>query len=150
MSSYSIIDGTTCGFAKIEMYELQYKEHGLQKQPLEAASTFLSRIFNWQLLQYQTLFIDCSSSFDVPYETFRKQLPKIKEAMLKLGKRYGEQKNKLTEGFSSKIWKSLSQEVKIKHTYSKCTGCQNDPNFRSTYGMFPSKKMDALNKRKLH
>ena len=115
---------------KLKCMNCSIKSMIYKNQPLEAASTFKSRIFNWQLLQFQTLFIDCSSSFDVPYETFRKQLPKIKEAMLILGKRYGEQKNKLTEGFSSKVWKSLSQEVKIKHTYSKCTGCQNDPNFR--------------------
>ena len=65
---------------------VRHRVYGLQHQPLEAATKFKSRIFNWKLLQFQTLFIDCSSSFNVPCETFRKQLPKIKDAMFKFGK----------------------------------------------------------------
>ena len=149
MSSNSIIDNDICGFARIAMYEVQYKVDGLQHLPLEAATTFKARIINWQRLQFQTLFIDCSSSFDVPYETFRKQLPKIKEEMMKLGKRYGQQKNKLIEGFSAKAWKSLLQEEKIKHTYSSCVCCQNEPMFKLLYDLFPSKKGGCIKQKKI-
>ena len=45
----SIIDDTTCDFAKIAMCELQYKEHdGLKHRPPEAATIMFnkSRISN--------------------------------------------------------------------------------------------------------
>ena len=43
---------------------------------------------------------------------FRKQLPKIKGIMVKLGKKYGEKKKQLINGFSSNIWKTLSPDKK--------------------------------------
>ena len=60
--------------------------------------------------------------------------------MFKLGKRYGEQKNKLIEGFSPEVWESLSPEEKIKHTHSK---------FKLTYVLFPSKNRGFIKQKKI-
>ena len=92
MSNLASRDNMTCGFASIAMHEIQYQDHGLQHQHLEAAMSFKSRIFRWQPLQLQTLFLDCSPTFNIPYSTFRKELPKIDEVMIKLRKRYSQNK----------------------------------------------------------
>ena len=131
------------------MYEIQYQDHGLQHRPLEAATSFKSPIFQWQLLQFQTLFIDCSPMFNIPYDTFRKELPKIDDIMVKLRKRYSQNKKELIEGLSPKVWKSLSTQEKIKHTYSNCMGCQNDPKLKKLMDLFPTKKTGCIKQKKV-
>ena len=147
MSNFARSDNSTCGFARIAMYEIQYyQDHGLQHRPLEAAMSFKSRIFQWQLLQFQTLFIDCSPMFNIPYDTFRKELPKIDEIMVKLRKRYSQNKKELIEGLSPKVWKS---QEKNKHTYSNCMGCQNDPKLKKLMDLFPTKKTGCIRQNKI-
>ena len=132
----------TCGFAKIAMHEIQHQCHGLKHHPCEIATVFKARIFQWQHHRFQRLFNDNASSFNIPYNIFRKQLPKIKEIMVKLGKRHGEKNKQLINGFSSNIWKTLSLDK--KNTYSNCFGCRNDPKFESLHGLFPSKNLGNI------
>ena len=140
---------STCGFGRIAMYEIQYQDHGLKHRPLESAMSFKSRIFQWQQLQFQTLFIDCSPMYNISYDTFRKELPKIDEIMVKLRKRYSKNKKELEEGLSPKVWKSLSPQEKMKHTYVNCMGCQNDPKLKKLMDLFPTKKNGCIKQNKI-
>ena len=69
--------------------------------------------------------------------------------MVKLRKRYSQNRKELIEGFSPKVWKSLSTQEKIKHTYSNCMGCRNDPKLKKLMDLFPTKKTGCKNQNKI-
>ena len=140
MSSFSVVDNASCGLARIAMHEIQHQCHGLKHHPCEISTAFKARIFH----QFQTLFIDRALFFNIPYEIFRKQLPKTKDIMVRLGKRHNEKKKQLIDGFSSKLWMALSPDEKNQHTYSNCFGCQHDPKFESLHGLFPTKNIGNI------
>ena len=76
---------------------IQYKEHGLQREPLEAANSFKARIYRWQQSHLQQMF--SIPMFDIPYDSFKKEIPKIEEMMIRLRKRNRQNRRELTEIF---------------------------------------------------
>ena len=76
-----------CGFASVA---LQYQEHGLQRKSLEAANSFKARIYGWQQSHLQETY--SIPMFDIPYDSFWKEIPKIEELMIRLLKRKSKQK----------------------------------------------------------
>ena len=81
--------------------------------------------------------------FDIPYDSFKKEIPKIEEMMIRLRKRNRQNRIELTEGFSLKSWEAMPSDKKINHTYYNCMSCQNEPSLKMLIGLFPKKKMDV-------
>ena len=127
-----------CGFARVAIDAIQYKEHGLQREPLEAANSFKARIYRWQQSHLQQMFN--IPMFDIPYDSFKKEIPKIEEMMIRLRKRNRQNRIELTEGFSLKSWEAMPSDKKINHTYYNCMSCQNEPSLKMLIGLFPKKK----------
>ena len=88
--------------------------------------------------------------FDIPYDSFRKEIPKMEEVMIRLRKRNSHNKKVLTERFSLKSWESLPSDKKINHTYYSCMGCQNEPCLKMAIGLFPTKKIGCIKPKKPH
>ena len=124
-----------CGFARVAIHDILYPEHGLQRESLEAANSFKARIYRWQQSHLQKTY--CIPMFDIPYDSFRKEIPKMEEVMIRLRKRNSHNKKGLTERFSLKSWESLPSDKKINHTYyNSCMSCQNEPCLKMAIGLF--------------
>ena len=44
---------------------------------------------------------------------------------------------------------SLSTQGKIKHTYSNCIGCQNEPKLEKLLNLFPTKQTGCIKQKKV-
>lgn len=125
----SILDPTTCGFAKAaafsifncRLYKVQERSecNNLLKQQHE---TF-TNIFNSAI------------SFEVEYKVFSRFKAIVKNVQA-LGKRNKEAKKEVLEFFKSASYNILTEDQKSEHSLFQCNGCINSVLYRSKMGLF--------------
>ena len=116
----SIIDPTTCGFAKVVAYEL-----------------VLSRVtLKEQIDCYDLIF---NKHFMVSSDIHRRNFPKIKNQIQSIAKSSKTNKNTILESFSSKSWHKLGGTEKSQHSFSNCKGCIKSKIYKHLLTLFPVK-----------
>ena len=82
------------GFARVAIHDIQYQLHGLQWESLAAANSFKAWIYRCQKT-------DSVPMFDILYDSFRKDIPKIEDLMIRLRKRNSQKR--IDQGIFIKI-----------------------------------------------
>ena len=76
--------------------------------------------------QYNAYILQFSPAFAIPYETFKKQAPKLKNLYAKWRKSHSEKMNDFVLKFSPEIWSSLSSREKDNHSLISCNECASN------------------------
>ena len=120
----SILHPTTCGFAKIAVYELVSANISLDDR----------------ISKYEIAFEECMENFAVLPDTHRRNFPKITEKIRAIGKSHKDIKNKVLDEFSMKAWKKLPLEEKSRHSLLNCKGCTTSETYKILLNAFPVSK----------
>ena len=116
----SVIDPTTCDFAKGVAYEL-----ALSRVTLKQQIDCYNLIFN--------------KHFMVSSDIHRRNFPKIKNQIQFIAKSIKTNKNTILESFSSKSWHKLGETEKSQHSISNCKGCIKSKIYKHLLTLFPVK-----------
>ena len=79
---------------------------------------------------------------ELDYQTYSRNVLKVKEKVLTLGKSSAVSKEVVLGQFSTSKWLSLTDGKKGKHSIYNCKGCLNDDDLRSGLCLFPISKND--------
>ena len=130
----SILCPTTCGFAKVAVYEL-FKEK-LIANAGENSKIHKSREIQHRFDRWHQHFVGYNGNFNVRYDAFVKYGAKISSAMKNLNKRRSMDRELVLKIFSMEKWRELSPVNKGQHELFECKGCLDDPSFKSALSSF--------------
>ena len=141
----SIISPTTCGFAKVAVYNVLT---GITVKSGEKKKDLRNRQFN--ILQKQ--FSDNVEHFNFEFKSFIDNFRKLitNMAYLTKSKKTSPDKATILDVFSENNWVKLTVEQKQTHTLYECNGCMKDPQFKKIMGLFHnhSKEFKSIAKSK--
>ena len=128
MASKSIISPTTCGFAKVFVYNVlnEDRSNGGKKLVVEEK----------HYAKYIEHFQECYENFPVPYKTFRLYFPKILENFKCLQKKRTHDKATILKVFAADNWNKLSYEQKWEHRLYDCKECLGNAELKKTISLF--------------
>ena len=104
----SIVDPTSCGFAKVFSYLLFTERNSLKKKPAENCKGYESRILRDQYEKFLSQFQDCPKTVD--YTKFKSNFGNIVKNLQTLGKKYPEKQRPTLASFSSDNWDKLNEK----------------------------------------
>ena len=87
----SMVDPTSCGFAKVSSYLLFTERHSSKKKPAENRKEYESRILRDQYERFLSQFQDYPKTVD--YTKFKSNFRNIVKNLQTLGKKYPEKKS---------------------------------------------------------
>ena len=128
----TIIDPLCCGFAKVAMFELR-KDYSSDVNK-SSSVTDLSVSLDLQFQHFNREF-----NFDLTYEWYRRNVPKIREMVQTLGKNNKDMKTKILDCFPLTNW---AKESKKKHNLFDCKECLRSDKLRPILSLFPIKNKD--------
>ena len=129
----SLIDPSSCGFAKVAVFNILSTKLDLPRDEGEKSNEYKGKVLKVKYSQYITYFNEIDT-FIVEYRQFGQSFKKIIPNIKGLEKRYKKQEI-LT--FSKSEWDSLSYEVKERHSLTDCDGCMKNLVYRKTLAKFP-------------
>ena len=132
-SKMSIISPTTCGFAKVAVFNALTGKT-VSKKKGENKKDRCNRQFDFLLRQ----FSDNVENFNFEFKSFIDYFPKLLTNMAYLSKSKKTSADKVTilKVFSENNWIKLTVEQKQTHTLYECNGCMKDPQFKKIMGLF--------------
>ena len=135
LSTMSIISPTTCGFAKVSLFNI-FTGGKVSQENDENLAMYRSRELEHQFGLWQSQFIGYNEKFSVEYKHFKKYDPKIVSHFRNLGKTRSVDKDIVLHEFSNRKWNELLPEKKSEHQLFNCNGCLNDTELKQTLGLF--------------
>ena len=104
----SIVDLTSCGFAKVFSYLLFTEIHSSKKKPAENYKEYESRLLRDQYERFLSQFQDYPKTVD--YTKFKSNFRNIVKNLQTLGKKYPKKKRTILATFSSDNWDKLNEK----------------------------------------
>ena len=98
----SIVDPSSCGFAKVFSYHLFTEKPNSKKKPTENSKEYSSRILRDQYARFLSQFQYFEPSID--YTKFKSNFQKITKNLQYLGKKFPEKKKTILSTFSWNNW----------------------------------------------
>ena len=134
----SILDLSSCAYAKGISYKLFSSNVGLTRDVGEPQVKFTSRVRSQRLTIYNESFKNCGK-YGIPYKIFVDKFPKIKERLNLWGKRYSNEKKIFLTKYNISEWSNVNYEDKSKHALFECPECMADKHLMELCKTFPIK-----------
>ena len=143
----SIVDPTSCGFAKVFSYHLFTEKPNSNKKRTENSKEYSSRILCDQYARFVSQFQHFQPN--IYYTKFKSNFRKITKNLQYLGKNFPEKKETILTTFSSYNWHKLKEKQKY-HSLFDCQAYHKSANLKSALSMFTNQsnkcKVKAKNK----
>ena len=136
----SILDLSSCGYARGVLFELFTSNLGIDRVIGEPQVHYISRIHTHRFNYFKKLF---GNSFEVPYKQFVSKFQKVVERIDLWGKRYADSKKAYLTKYNTDQWGKLSHEKKLGHTLFDCPSCKADQDLKLICKNYPLKSKSA-------
>ena len=119
----SFISPSTCGFVKVAAFKSDdLVKSKLHKDPRESVTKFKAKVIKERYSEFQRIFSN-DKTFDIPFLTFQKKLPALKEIFRTWSPRQLSEKQRFLETFSIDKWNKLTNAKQWEHSLRDCKAC---------------------------
>ena len=124
----SIISPTTCGFAKVCVYNIFIATQASNNRKLEVKEQHYD--------MYIDQFQECVGNFTAPFKTFRLYFPKILDNFKAIQKKRRNDKATILQIFCRENWDKFTTQQKTEHCLFNCKGCLGNVDHKKAMGLF--------------